>query len=323
MHAILREDPPEIAPELGLPPAMERILQRCLEKDPDDRFQSSQDLSFQLENLTSETSGISKTTKLLAVIEDAKRPWYRSPHKFLYPLPIQLPQRLRVCFWDRVQLSFVYLLFAGVLVAALLTGGGALKLGRLGHSELDEKFEAAAELTGTLQSAAISRDGKHAAFAVNDGSGPIRLLYREGANIRSITEVEKPPATEVLAIADTGTALLRNAEGSVYQMELGQNASAMQIATKVLEAYLTPDGTKIALLRNGTDGYVIEFPAGRTCYKSKQKIWGLKISPKGDALAFFEREPNRFFSHVKCWRSNGPVESWKDGGVLSPRGGFF
>ncbi len=321
MHAILRDDPPEIAPELGLPPAMERILRRCLEKDPDARFQSAQDLSFQLENLA-EASSISRT-KLFAVTEPSEGPWYRSPHKFLYPLPIRLPQRLRVCFWDRVQLSLAYLVLAGVLALALLTVGGILKIGRLWHSALDEKFEPAAELTGILQSAAISRDGKHAAFAVNDGAGSIRLLHREGRDIRSITEVEAPPATEVLAIANTGTALLRNAEGSVFQMDLGQNAAAMQIATKVLEGDLTPDGTKVALLRNSPEGYVIEFPAGRICYKSKQKIRDLKISPKGDALAFFEQETNRFFFHLKCWRANGQVESWKDGGSLSPRGGFF
>jgi serine/threonine protein kinase len=322
MHAILREDPPEIAPELELPPAMERILQRCLEKDPEARFQSAQDLAFQLESLA-QASGMTRTTKLIPLIEERERPWYRTPHKFLYPLPIRLPQRLRVCFWDRVQLSLAYLLLAGILVAGLLAAAGSLKLGRLGHSVLDETFEPAAELTGTLQSAAISWDGKHAAFAVSDGSGPARLFYRVGSDIRSIVEVEKPPATEVLAIADTGSALLKTADGSVFQLEMGQNASVMQIATKVLEADLTADGTKVALLRNGPDGYAIEFPAGRVCYRSKQKLLDIKISPKGDALAFFEQEPNRFLYHVKCWKASGQVESWKGGGPLSPRGGFF
>lgn len=321
MHAILREDPPEIAPELGLPPTMERILRRCLEKDPDARFQSARDLSFQLEGLA-ESSGVSKS-KILAVTGAEKQPWYRSPHKLLYPLPVRLPLRLRVCFWDRIQLSAAYFLLAGGLVFALLAARGAIPLGRLGHSELEETFEPAAELTGILQSAAISRDGARAVFAVVDGSGPVRLLYREGRDIHTVTVVEKPPATEVLAIANTGTALLKDADGSLFELELGRDASAMQIATKVLEADLTPDGTKVALLREGPDGYAIEYPAGQVRYTSRQKLRDLKISPKGDALAFLEQETGRFLFQVKCCRADGKVETWKGGGPLSPRGGFF
>ena len=321
MHAILREDPPEIAPELALPPAMERILRRCLEKDPAARFQSAQDLSFQLETLAQD-SGISRT-KLPPVAGDAGRPWYRTPHRLFYPLPIRLPQRLQVCFWDRLQLSCAYLLLAGGLALAFLAGLGVIPLGRLGHSELAEKYEPAAELTGILQSAAISRDGRHLAFAVSEGAGPVRLLYREGGDLLAVSEVERPPATEVLALADTGTALLKNADGDVFQMELGRNASAMQIATKVLEADLSADGTKAALLRSGPEGYVIEYPAGQVRYTSRQRIRDLKLSPQGDALAFFEQEASRFFFHLKCWRADGQVEVWKGGGPLSPRGGFF
>src|SRR5512145_491658 len=51
MHAILKEEPPEWPAEVGLPPGLERILRRCLEKDPRARFQSAQDLAFNLESL--------------------------------------------------------------------------------------------------------------------------------------------------------------------------------------------------------------------------------------------------------------------------------
>ena len=49
MAAILNEDPPalsEIAPDL--PPALQRIVHRCLEKSPAQRFQSASDLAFAL-----------------------------------------------------------------------------------------------------------------------------------------------------------------------------------------------------------------------------------------------------------------------------------
>jgi Tol biopolymer transport system component len=57
MAAILNEEPPaisELAP--NTPPALVRIVKRCLEKDPEQRFQSASDLAFALEAL-SESSG--------------------------------------------------------------------------------------------------------------------------------------------------------------------------------------------------------------------------------------------------------------------------
>jgi serine/threonine protein kinase/Tol biopolymer transport system component len=53
LSMILTKDPPEIT-ENGAPvsPALERIVRRCLEKDPEVRFQSGRDMAFALETLT-------------------------------------------------------------------------------------------------------------------------------------------------------------------------------------------------------------------------------------------------------------------------------
>src|SRR6185295_176214 len=56
MTAILREDPPEIAMAGGVPPAIERIVRRCLEKKPEARFRSAHDLAFALEALSGTAS---------------------------------------------------------------------------------------------------------------------------------------------------------------------------------------------------------------------------------------------------------------------------
>ena len=53
MTAILHEDPPDIAERTGgVPPALERIVRRCLEKRPDERFQSTHDIAFALEAIS-------------------------------------------------------------------------------------------------------------------------------------------------------------------------------------------------------------------------------------------------------------------------------
>jgi eukaryotic-like serine/threonine-protein kinase len=62
MNAILNEDPPgisQVAP--NVPPALQRVVHRCLEKNPEQRFQSASDLAFALEGSSDSgsSSGIS------------------------------------------------------------------------------------------------------------------------------------------------------------------------------------------------------------------------------------------------------------------------
>src|SRR5262249_37735694 len=53
MSAILGEDPPGISQLLPTtPPGLQRIVQRCLEKKREQRFQSASDLAFALEALS-------------------------------------------------------------------------------------------------------------------------------------------------------------------------------------------------------------------------------------------------------------------------------
>ena len=53
MGAVLNEDPPEIAQIVpNVAPALQRIVQRCIGKSPEQRFQSTADLTFALEGLS-------------------------------------------------------------------------------------------------------------------------------------------------------------------------------------------------------------------------------------------------------------------------------
>jgi serine/threonine protein kinase len=81
MTAILNDEPPELPltkPEL--PPGLARILHRCLEKQPERRFQSATDLAFALESLsgtshaalpslaTAKASGLERWRRLVTVL---------------------------------------------------------------------------------------------------------------------------------------------------------------------------------------------------------------------------------------------------------------
>ena len=60
MSAILNEDPSPISQFVRVPPALQRVVHRCLEKNPEQRFQSASDLAFALEAL-SDSGGSSAT----------------------------------------------------------------------------------------------------------------------------------------------------------------------------------------------------------------------------------------------------------------------
>ena len=50
MNAILKQEPPDL--DAALPPVLERMIRRCLEKKPEERFQSALDLAFALESIS-------------------------------------------------------------------------------------------------------------------------------------------------------------------------------------------------------------------------------------------------------------------------------
>ena len=67
MSAILKEDPPDLsATNHNVSPALERLVDHCLEKNPEERFHSARDLAFALEALSASTAGSTETLAVSA-----------------------------------------------------------------------------------------------------------------------------------------------------------------------------------------------------------------------------------------------------------------
>jgi eukaryotic-like serine/threonine-protein kinase len=76
MTAVLNDDLPEVTDlQPPLAPALERIIRRCLEKNPEKRFQSAKDLAFGLEALSQISTASQSSAQ--AVAETTKAPSLR------------------------------------------------------------------------------------------------------------------------------------------------------------------------------------------------------------------------------------------------------
>src|SRR5262245_11262641 len=68
MNSILKEDPPELtAINTQVPRGLERLIRRCLEKKPEQRFHSAHDLGYALEVLSTSSGARLDTAMALPV----------------------------------------------------------------------------------------------------------------------------------------------------------------------------------------------------------------------------------------------------------------
>ncbi len=92
MTAILREDPPNILDLVpNLPIGLQRILQRCLEKEPEQRFHSADDLAFVLDSASD--ISVSGHRSVLVSAPPVKR------KKLLIPVSLLLLAASIAIFW--------------------------------------------------------------------------------------------------------------------------------------------------------------------------------------------------------------------------------
>jgi eukaryotic-like serine/threonine-protein kinase len=159
MTAILHEDPPgvsQLAPDT--PPALQRIVQRCLEKNPEQRFQSASDLAFALESL-SDYSGTSA----------------------LHPTASRQHQGKWLAL---AALGLGLLLAAGFAVWIVGNRGKPSAANPLA----DAQFTRLSNFTGTETNPAISPDGKFVAIISNrGGTFDIWVIQADGTSLANLT----------------------------------------------------------------------------------------------------------------------------------------
>ena len=264
MSAILKDDPPELTEtNRQVPPALERIVRHCLEKNPDERFQSMRDVAFDLGALSSPP-----TSSLGA------------------PLPAGVISRSRRRVW-----------FAAVgtlgLVVALAAG---IAIGERWSRPQPPHYRQLTFRRGTIEGARFAPDGHTIVYsAAWEGGAPELYSSRDDG------QGERPlgiSGAKLLSISPTGEmALLTKIQPPQNWIDMGTLARAplaggapRELLEGVDSADWSADGKNIAVSRfdAGTAQWKLEYPIGKVIYQSPNWISHIRLSPQGDRIAFLE-----------------------------------
>lgn len=261
MSAILTKEPPEpTETERAIAPAFERIVRHCLEKRPEDRFQSTKDLAFDLESLAGS---------------------YTSSASTLISRPV-VKQRNRKMIW-----------VAGAVVLSLATLAGAFFLGRSGATGEPPSYHQLTFRRGTIFSARFTADGASMVFSASWNGHPL-----DSYELRSGSSDSKPLGltdAQVLSISPTGemALLLKGVHlyhsiwrGTLARMPLG-GGTPREVLENVQEADWGPNGS-LAVVRFDQDRNYLEYPIGKVLYQTDGYVSNPRVSPKGDAVAFLD-----------------------------------
>ncbi len=259
LSAILSKDPPAASESIpDFPEELERILDRCLRKEPQRRWQTMADVKVALEDVRNEVESTSSST----VLRDTKRRLVSIKASRWLPLA----------------------LVAGVLVGLLPGAYFASKL----FPQSPPAFQRLTFRRGDVTTALFAPDNSVVYSATWEGTPPTLFSTLPGnRESRSLgTTVGK-----LLSVSPKGEmAVLLGGEGpgTLARISLGGGAPR-EVLEDVTDAAWAPDGESLAVVRNVEGHHRLEYPVGTVLYQSDfSSPQFLRISSDGKLIACFE-----------------------------------
>ncbi len=252
LNAILKEDPPPLADS-----NLERIVRRCLEKSPEQRFQSPSDLGFALESASGSTTA---TINAVAAAQTSQaRP-------------------------------LVWIAASAIVLIAI---AAAYWLGHRGVSATLPAYRQITFRRGAIDTARFSPDGQSVIYSAawEGGSLQVYSTRPESPEWRALGL-----NGGLASVSSTGEMLLSSSPVPKYVVPLDQERRISQVALgggapreilrDVRQASFSPDGAKTAIVRSGHGKFQLEYPAGTVLYESSGWIGNPRVSPSGELVAF-------------------------------------
>jgi eukaryotic-like serine/threonine-protein kinase len=260
--AILTKEPSDLSQtNKEILPGLERIVRHCLEKNPEERFESARDLAFDLEALT----GISRPTGAVAA-----------------------PKETRVRRPSWALLAVVAL--AAAAVASLFAYSSGKKAGFVTPPSFRQITFSRGEVGGAL----FAPDGQTIVYSAAWEGKPFEIFINRPESPESrpfgLTDAE------VLAISKTGDmAVSLNRRQTLPFLRVGRLArisiaggAPRDILDDVQWADWSPDGRDLAIVREAAVKNRLEYPIGKTLYETTGWISHPRVSPGGDLVGFID-----------------------------------
>jgi len=262
LSAILNDEPAPIAtinPQTPTP--LRWTVERCLAKEPDDRYASTRDLARDLATVRDHLSEASTSGAALA------------------GTPARSPLRLRV--------ALLMLALLGAVVVGVFAGRPVWKAR---FSSRPTMRQLTFRRTSILN-ARFAPDGQtvvYSAAAAEQTKGNFGELLSTRLGTPESRSLGLPPAN-VLSISPSGelAIIVRGwpGQGTLATVPLAGGAPR-ELLEDVRQADWAPDGKSLAVVHVVNDRMRLEFPIGKILYEPPEWIGGLQFSPRGDLIAF-------------------------------------
>ena len=257
MTAILREDAPDLIESgVQVPPAVDQLVRHCLEKQPEERFQSARDLAFALQALSGShpTSG-----RAAAVATDDQPP---GPHRSIVPI--------------------------AAAVAASLVIGAAIGWWASRPGEADEPWSEFTQLTdeaGQEDAPSLSPDGDSVAYASRAAGSWDIYVSRVGGRNPIVVAGDPSRDEQAPAFSPDGRSIAfheGDADGGIFIVG-ATGESARRVTETGFHPAWSPDGATIAYCQES-----IETPANRQISSDLSVVdvatGAVRIVTEGDAV---------------------------------------
>lgn len=249
---VLTADPPPMSSLQPLTPlSLERVVRRCLAKNPEDRWQTAPDLGWELKSIAEGGA------------HAAHPPSERKGRAML----------------------------VGALLGAALVAAVASAAWIVGASDRSQpSYQRLTFRRGIVSSARFAPDGQTVIFSAAWDARPYEMfLARLGSTesrslgIANGRILSVSPTGEMAVLL--GPQSFFEGFGTLARASLA-GGLPRQVLDSVTEADWGPDGTLAVVTRRG-NRMQLEFPLGTKLHEAAS-IWSMRVSPTGDKVAFFE-----------------------------------
>jgi serine/threonine protein kinase/Tol biopolymer transport system component len=268
LTAIIREEPEPVARSAAsLPSPFRWIIERCLQKDPEERYASTRDLARDVrsvrEHLSEAAASVSSESPAAAPGRSAAR------------------GRGSLLRWVGV---------AALVLAAF--GVGMLAQRRV--KTPPPSYQQISFGSGTIRAARFAPDGQTIVYAAAWDGGPPKLFLKHPSSPDSLP-LELPSAN-LLSISPSGEMAIavdcRSSHPGICAGKLARAAltggSPRDVAEGIQDADWSRDGASLLVTRDVAGKARIEYPMGKVLYQTSGHISCTRLSPKGDRIAFLD-----------------------------------